>query len=39
MGNGTCENLKRKILEYWLWYIGWKSENGSKYLEVECKIQ
>lgn len=37
MGNGTCEKLKRKILEYWLWYIGWKSENGSKYLEVECK--
>jgi hypothetical protein len=29
MGNGTCEKLKRKILEYWLWYIGWKSEMGA----------
>jgi hypothetical protein len=27
MGNGTCEKLKRKILEYWLWYIGWKWEQ------------
>jgi hypothetical protein len=30
MGNGTCEKLKIKILEYWLWCIGWKSEMGAK---------